>query len=152
MSEYWTRQFGTVEYGEDAVIEFPDGLPAFESDKRFVLLERPETGPLLFLQSLVHPELCFLALPVECIDRHYRIDLGPEDRAALGMEPAADGVETGPLLCLAVLTVRDNQPPTANLMAPVVIHRLSRRGRQIIQYESAYSFEHVLETGQEGGC
>jgi flagellar assembly factor FliW len=152
MSEYWTRQFGTVEYGEEAVIEFPDGLPAFESDTRFVLLERPETGPVQFLQSLVHAELCFLALPVAFIDGEYRLKLGAEDRAALGIRPGEESLETERLLCLAILTVREQEPPTANLMAPVVIHRQNRRGRQVIQYDSQYSFEQLLDAGKESGC
>ena len=41
-------------------------------------------------------------------------------------------------------------PATANLMAPVVIHRRTRRARQIIQYDSEYHFEHPL--GGEDTC
>lgn len=138
-----TPRFGTVEYGEDAVVEFEEGLPAFESDTRFVLIEPPETAPVVFLQSIVHPELCFTTAPAACIDHNFRLKAAESD-----LEPI--GGLAGDLLCLAILTLRDDHPPTANLLAPVVIHRRTRRGRQVIQYDSGYLFEHPL-TG-EASC
>ena len=135
-----TRRFGKVEYGDDAVVEFAEGLPAFEADTRFVLIEPPETAPVVFLQSIVHPELCFTTAPAVCIDHNFRLKAAETD-----LEPI--GGPTGDLLCLAILTLRDGHPPTANLMAPVVIHRRTRRGRQVIQYDSGYQFEHPL-TGE----
>lgn len=59
-----TSQFGTIEYAEEAVLVFPAGLPGFEFCRRFVLLEQPALSPLVHLQSLEVPDLCFLALPV----------------------------------------------------------------------------------------
>ena len=136
-----TPRFGMVEYGEDSIVEFAEGLPAFESDTRFVLIERPETAPLMFLQSLVHAELCFTAVPAVCVDPEFRLQPMEGDLDAIG------GV-TEDLLCLAVLTLGENRPATANLMAPVVIHRRTRKARQVIQYDSGYRFEHPL-AGEE---
>lgn len=134
-----TPRFGRVEYNEDAVVEFEEGLPAFEQDTRFVLIERAETYPVVFLQSLVHPELCFTTVPAVCIDAQFRLQAAPEDLALVG-GMAED------LLCLAILTLREDRP-TANMMAPVVIHRRTRKARQMIQYDSGYLFEHPLGGG-----
>lgn len=138
-----TPRFGTVEYGEDAVVEFAEGLPAFEADTRFVLIEPPDTAPVVFLQSLVHPELCFTTVPAVCVDREFRL------RAVEGDLEMIGGLAED-LLCLAILTLREDRPATANLMAPVVIHRRTRKARQVIQYDSGYLFEHPL--GGEGAC
>lgn len=138
-----TPRFGKVEYGEEAVVEFAEGLPAFETDTRFVLIEPPETSPVVFLQSLVHPELCFTTAPAVCIDKEFQLKVTDAELEPIG-GAAAD------LLCLAILTLREGRPPTANLMAPVVIHRRTRKARQVIQYDSGYSFEHPL--GGEGAC
>ncbi len=138
-----TPRFGKVEYGEEAVVEFTEGLPAFETDTRFVLIEPPETAPVVFLQSLVHPELCFTTAPAVCIDKGFRLKAAEADLEGIGGS-APD------LLCLVILTLREDRVPTANLMAPVVIHRRTRRARQVIQYDSGYLFEHPLSG--EGAC
>ena len=140
-----THRLGTVEYSEESVLEFPVGLPAFDSDTRFILVERPDLAPVIFLQSLVHADLCFFAVPAECVDPSFTLRAPDEELALLG--DAAPN--PGDLLCLALLTFREEQPPTANMMGPVVIHRGTRRGRQIIQYDSGYSFEYPLEAQEE---
>lgn len=133
-----SRQFGMIEYTPDAVVEFPEGIPAFENENRFVLIEQPESAPLIFLQSLSNPDLSFASLPVNCVDPDYRLNLTPEDFQFLGSSAKEEEV-----LCLVILTV-DKSSPTVNLMAPIVIHRQTRRARQIIQFDSGYSFRHPL--------
>lgn len=66
-----TRLFGALEYEESWVVSFPFGLPGFEQETRFVLLERPVWSPIVFLQSLHRPALCFLAAPVAVLDPNY---------------------------------------------------------------------------------
>lgn len=135
-----SRQFGTIEFTPEAVVEFPGGMPAFELQTRYVLIERPDSAPLIFLQSLDDPELCFVTLPVGCIDASYRPKLEPDDFDALGMENHDDQE----VLCLAILTIPPQGPPTVNMKAPVIIHRRTRRARQVIQFESSYSFRQEL--------
>ncbi|HLK22015.1 MAG TPA: hypothetical protein VKT81_23865, partial [Bryobacteraceae bacterium] len=65
MAQIETQYFGTMTYREESVFDFPVGLPAFLNEKRFVPIESPEHSPLLFLQSMLQPSLCFLALPIQ---------------------------------------------------------------------------------------
>ena len=60
-----SKNFGIVECEAGFVITFPRGLPGFESETLFVSVERESSKPVLFLQSLVTPQLCFITLPVE---------------------------------------------------------------------------------------
>ncbi len=119
-------------------LEFPDGLPAFETQKRFRLTESAEREPLLFLESEANPELSFLLLPVAAIDPDYRLALSAEDRETLG-----DGAESH-FVCLAVITAAEDSPPTANLLAPIVVNPASLRAVQAVRSDRNYSHIHPL--------
>jgi len=140
-----TKYFGTMAYAEESVYDFPSGLPAFEEHRRFVLIEQPEHAPLVFLQSLLKPELCFLAFPILVVDRDYQLGIAEEDRAALELEPDRQPELGTEALVLTLVALRDNFPPTANLMAPIVINLKTRRGLQAIRHDSLYSHQHPIE-------
>ena len=142
-----TKYFGTLSCREEAVFEFPDGLPAFEEEKRFVLIEMPENAPLVFLQSLAQPGLCFLAFPILVVDRDYRLAVSAEDLAALELEPGRPPKLGSDVLVLALISLHDGFSATANLMAPIVVNLKTRRGLQAIRQDSLYSHQHPLEPG-----
>jgi flagellar assembly factor FliW len=143
-----TPHFGSLEYTEDRVLEFPHGIPAFESERRFLALERPETAPVIFLQSLSRSELVFMTLPVSLVEPGYRGAIPPEDLEALGLEAGRPPEEGREVLSLAIITVDENRSATANLMAPVVVNLSTRRAVQSVQPDSGYSPRHPLP----GGC
>lgn len=116
-------------------LEFPHGIPAFETERRFRLIERE---PLLFLESATNPALSFLLLPVALIDPHYQLALTVEDRETL------DASAESHLLCLAVITAAEDSPPTANLLAPVVVNLDRGRAVQAVRSDAAYSHKHPL--------
>jgi flagellar assembly factor FliW len=117
-------------------------MPAFEAERRFRLRDRK---PLLFLESETNPELSFLLLPVALIDPDYRLALSTEDRATL------DASSDSSLLCLAVVTAAEDSPPTANLLAPVVVNLDSKRAVQAVRSDAVYSYKHPL-LAEEGLC
>jgi flagellar assembly factor FliW len=137
-----TEHFGAIEYWPDQVIRFPEGLPAFEEEREFLLIEQPATLPVVFLQSLRRPELAFITLPAALVEPSFRLAAAPEDLEALGLEGEAEPGAS--LLCLAIVTIPENGPPTANLMAPVAINLKARLGRQVIQTAGPYSYQHPL--------
>jgi len=140
MPEIVTRQFGSLSYSETAIIEFPVGLPGFENGHRFVLVERSASAPLVFLQNIELPELCFCAAPVEAIDPKYQLAMTEEDERLLGA--------SGAPLCLAILSQAPGGSPvgswTANLLAPVVIDLPSRRAVQAVRADTRYSHVHPV--------
>jgi len=138
-----TKQFGPIEYDEPAVVHFPRGLPAFEDQTRFLLIEQEETAPVVFLQSLVKTELVFLTLPARLVDPEFRLQLQEEDCEILGLDPAAEPRHGDGVIALSILTVRDGVV-TANLLAPVVIGARMRHGLQVIQTDSGYRVDQPL--------
>jgi flagellar assembly factor FliW len=116
-------------------LDFPHGIPAFETQTRFRLTDRE---PLLFLESETNPGLSFLLLPVALIDPDYRLALSPEDREIIG----ASGESR--LMCLAVITAAEDSPPTANLLAPVVINLDNGRAVQAVRSDAVYSHKKAI--------
>ncbi|MGB9605535.1 MAG: flagellar assembly protein FliW [Bryobacteraceae bacterium] len=151
---FQTRHFGLIEYGWEAVFHFPAGLPGFEDEHEFVALEQAHVRPIVFLQSLRRPDLCFITLPVQTIEPGYRLSLSAEELRLLEL-PAERQPELGrEVLCLAIVAVAEGQPPTANLLAPVVINLANRRAVQAIMSDSGYSHRHPLPVpaGEESVC
>lgn len=145
-----TKHFGAVEYEEKSALEFPRGLPGFVERRRFLPLHQPENDPLVFLQSLEEPDLCFVTVPVLVVDPNYRLEIAAEDRAAIGLPP-------GPLrigehvLCLAVLSLRE-EGPTANLLAPVVGNLATGKCVQAVAAGSEYALRHPLCAAEAVAC
>jgi len=145
MNQIATKYFGQLGYSEDSVVEFPDGIPGFEDQRGFLVVQQPPTKPLVFLQSLTTPELCFIAVPVQAACPSYRLSISPEDLEALGLPTAMQPSIGRDVLCLTIISIAEDASITANLLAPLVINLQTRRGRQPIMLESDYSHRHPLD-------
>jgi flagellar assembly factor FliW len=146
-----TNYFGTISYAPGAALDFPRGLPGFEERRRFLALSFEDRQPLVFLQSLEDPGLCFITLPVLAIDPQYRLAVAHEDRQLIGLaagKPLRIGEDVA---CLAVLSIRESGP-TANLLAPVVINLRTQQAVQAVAAESGYSHRHVLVPDEAAVC
>lgn len=147
-SRPWRRQlrtkfFGEIECSADEHLEFPQGLPGFEQHRQFVLLDQPATRPLVFLQSVEEQDLCFAALPLQKIAPECQIHLTPEEAAQLDAPVSDQELLAQQFLQLAFVSLNEGGP-TANLLAPVVIHVATRRGMQLIQWESGLSSQQPI--------
>lgn len=143
MPSVQTRYFGEMAYTEDAVIRTPQGVPGFESEPGFLLIQLPGQYPLVYLQSMQSPDLCFPALPVRVADPAYELEISDEDSRVLG-------TSTQPkighdVLCLALLAAEESNSTTANLMAPLVVHIGTRVGVQCLNAAADYLCRHPLE-------
>lgn len=142
-----TRRFGALTYEEPSVLSFPFGLPGFEQETRFALVEQPQLAPVVYLQSLRSPELCFLAAPVRALDAAYSLRMTREDLERLELDAARQPVQGSEVLCLALLCASENGPLTANFLAPVVVNLASRVALQAVRPDARYSHRHLLAAG-----
>jgi len=134
-----TGEFGQLTYTEEDVLVFPVGLAGFEEYTHFLRRQPPALAPFEVLLSLDWAGLRFYALPVDLVVSDYQLSLGPQERALLVL-----GAEDRPSHCLVLLAWPENEPPTVNLLAPVVLNQTARRGLQVIQFDSQYSCRHPL--------
>ncbi len=144
MSKCLTKYHGEIEYSENDIVQFESGPFGFESNSRFLLLVRPAMKPIVFLQSLSTPALCFLTLPILVVDRNYRLTVGTDDRRAAMLPMDRQPVIGDDVLCLAIVTLQQGLPATANLMAPVVVNLGNRKAVQAISSEGSYSHRHLF--------
>jgi flagellar assembly factor FliW len=144
-----TTYFGDLDYLPESYIEFPFGIPGFDSHTRFLFVEQPQSHPLVFVQSLSAPDLCFIAVPVQIIDPDYRLEMAPEDLAALRLPPDRQLRIGEDVVCLTLITVEEQAPPTANLRSPLVVNLKRRIAVQVIHPDAAYSFRHAIGPREE---
>ncbi|HEY6392719.1 MAG TPA: flagellar assembly protein FliW [Bryobacteraceae bacterium] len=148
-----TKYFGPLPYRAESVFNFPAGLPSFDEERSFVPIELPESSPLIFLQSLARPSLCFLTLPILVVDRGYRLAVSSEDLAELDLDPDHQPELARDVLVLALVSLHDGFSATANLMAPIVVNLNTRRALQAIRRDSAYSHQQAISLpAQETAC
>ena len=145
-----TKYFGPAGFEESSVLEFPAGLPGFEEQRRFLPLRQPGHEPLVFLQSIETPDLCFVAMPANAVDPGYQLEVSEPDLELLGLDPAQQPAIGAEVLCLAILTIAESGV-TANLLAPVVIHLKNSRAVQAIAPGLRYSHCHPVQTA-EAAC
>ncbi len=144
-----TKYFETIAYDAASVVDFPAGLPGFENERRFLFLQQPAHEPLVFLQSLNNPDLCFVALPAAAIDPAYELDIEEADLDLLGVAPGA-GTDRE-LLKLGLITVAETGV-TANLRAPIVINTANLHAVQAIAPTPCYSHRHPVGEVWEPVC
>jgi flagellar assembly factor FliW len=147
MPKAFSRHFGAIEYLSGDEFAFPNGLPGFPCETTFLPVEIPEQLPLLYLQSLRTPDLCFVALPARCIVADYELSPNAEDLAFIGLGP--DAKPDSEMLCLALVCFGEDGTVSANLRAPIIISVKNRTGVQMIQTEDRYPIRFPLEPERE---
>lgn len=126
-----TRDFGEEEISEKVIIDFPNGVYAFEENKRFVLLSPcGEDKYPMWLQSVDNPNLCFIVFDPREFVPDYSVELDKETKELL----KADGAELD-LLCMAVVP-DEYINTTLNLKSPIVINSEVKKGVQVIAAEN----------------
>lgn len=136
-----SKAFGALDYQQADVIEFPQGLVGFESHRHFLAIDRPQTKPLVFLQSIEQPDLFFVTIPPALVEPGYQLQLLDEHLAALGLSETS----SGEFLVLSVVCLPDSGTATANLLGPLVIHCPSGKGVQAVRDDRRYSALHPIE-------
>ncbi|HEX7795982.1 MAG TPA: flagellar assembly protein FliW [Vicinamibacterales bacterium] len=122
------------------VVEFPSGIPGFESHRRFVLIASAELSPLGCLKAVDASDVSFLVLDPRLLFFNYDLTLSEFERARIG----ADAGE--PLLWLAIVTITEKEA-TANLRAPVVINPSKMIGCQLIRDNDQYPVRFAINLG-----
>lgn len=136
------KQLGSdSESNHSKAIHFPDGLPAFERVKNFVVVGNEEEAPFLWLQSTDNPNLAFIIIDPFLIHPEYRPDISDEDVKFLEIDDPTDA------FVLAIVNIRNgnDQEVTANLISPIVINWKKRLAKQVIlRNHLDYSVRHII--------
>lgn len=121
-----TLQFGEVEFTEDKVVNFPNGLFGFEELKKFLFIYQ-ETNYFYWLNSIDSPEIAFPMFGIRAIDEKFPQE---NDSEAFGI----------------VNLNKDPLQITINLKAPVYINQDEKTGFQKIIDTDNYPVNYNLFT------
>lgn len=136
-----SRYFGAIAFADEDVLSFPRGLPAFEEERRWLLLDDGESS----VRWLLSAEDEGPALPVtapEALMPDYSARIPEDDMELVG----ASDSDRPDLALLIVLCVPETAPwnMTANLRAPILVNLRTRRAVQVIALNEEYPVHHPL--------
>ena len=115
------------------VIEFEDAVPGLPGMSRCVLVQLDEGGALYRLRSVIDPDLQLVVAAPAVFFADYAPEIDDDTAASIGLSDADDA------LLLVVVTVGASLlESTANLLAPIVVNRVTRRGVQVLQSDGAH--------------
>lgn len=134
--------YGMVEYQEEDLLIFRDGIFGFPKLTRYLLLRmNDEDDSILLLLSVEESKVVFVLINPFFLTPDYSPVLAPEELACLESE------DSGELSYYAICVVQnDYLENTVNLKCPLVINPKTRHGIQVILKDSAYGYRHKLRS------
>ncbi len=128
-----TKYLGEQVVAEEKILSFPQGLPGFQDEKSFVLLDVPGNDVLQILQSLQTTALAFIVTNPHTIYQSYRFSLDEATMEVLQIEKESD------IVILSIMTIQEPfSNSTINLKAPIIMNAKARLGKQIILNQDDY--------------
>jgi len=115
-----------TKFDPNTMIHFPNGLPGFESCKRFKIVHSDKNPIIVWLQSIDDPTIEFSLADPDLLKVTYDLTLTDEENNTLQLE-AGDGLKTAVLLSQQEQNdISDQSGILANFKSPIVIN-LSKR-------------------------
>ncbi|HLR74578.1 MAG TPA: flagellar assembly protein FliW [Virgibacillus sp.] len=136
-----TKYVGDVTVESDKIIHFKSGLPGFNDETEFVLLQLPGTPAEAFqtLQSIKTPDLAFVVANPYQFYQDYEFRLDHSIVEYLKIQDEKD------VLILTIVTLKSPfENSTINLKAPLIINSTRKRGKQYILNEEDYPTKAAL--------
>ncbi|WP_154484004.1 flagellar assembly protein FliW [Anaerosalibacter bizertensis] len=144
-----TRNFGEIEIDESSIINFPNGIPGFEKEKRYIIINNPDKeNPFQWLQSVDNQDLAFVVINPFFVKVDYDIVLPESAIETLKIKDEED------VALYTIVVIPENiEEMTTNLSGPIVVNVKEKLGKQIVLDDSRYSTKHYIfkkELNSEG--
>lgn len=137
-----TSTWGQLDINEEAVYQFPKGIPGFEEETAFAVIALEE-GPFSYLQSLKSDSLVFLLADPFSFYADYEFELPDTDAEELEIEDS--------VWVRSIVTLKEQvEESTLNLLAPIVMNPQKRMGKQVVLIKTAYQTKQTLWNSIQG--
>ena len=145
-----TKYFGEIEFEDNKIILFKEGIPGFRELTKYIIIEDPEET-FVYLQSVENGDISFMTMNPYMLKSDYIIDIKQSYIDSLG------GGDTESFLVTVIANIKDDfKEATVNLVAPIIIQSETQLGMQIILEETKYTTKHkikeLLLEKEEGIC
>jgi flagellar assembly factor FliW len=141
-----TTRFGQIEVPDTSLVTLRAGMVGFPKDSVYAWIPHKSSEDIAWIQSVHTPALAFPLLNAIRVGNDY-----PEvsvaaiaEQAGLSFDDAAD------LALLVVLSAPPGEPPTVNLMAPVILNSVTRMGAQVVLQGSRFHVARLERRSPEG--
>ncbi len=134
-----TERFGELTFDISEALIFPEGIPGFEDDNRWIIVG-DDDSLIKWLQSCTSPEVALPVIPALQVFPGYRISLSLSDSDKLGKSNFSD---IGILLVVSV-PVGNPGAVSVNLKAPILVDKETRRGYQFVVLNENYTIDTPL--------
>jgi len=133
-----STRFGTIQIREDAVLEFPEGLPGLRG-QRWAFVAKTDDSPFYWLHSVDHADMAVPVTSPWLFFSDYEVRVPEDEARSLGLNDPSDAY----IVCVVRATER-LADFTVNLAGPLIINADSRVGRQVLNDAGGYSVRHPL--------
>lgn len=136
--EVSTKYFSNIQYNEDEVIYFKNGLFGFENFKKYLLIRFDNNNNnLICLQSIEEESIAFVMINPYNFINDYNLSLSEEDFKQLQVDDITN------ILVYNICVLNDDiSKSTANMKCPIVINPQTRNAKQLILEDSSYEFKY----------
>ena len=135
--KFISNHLGELEFDDDQIIFFDEGLLGFEHLTKFLVVNLEETLPFGWLVSLEESMIAFPIIDPVNIISDYTIQLDKENTFA--------GFIKSPESNIVYNIVNfSNDVPTINLKGPLIINERERCGKQMVLNDDKYSVQHRI--------
>lgn len=136
-----TKYGGEIIIDQSHIIQFPAGIPGFEEEKEFVLMNMSHVGNVAFqaLQSIQTPSLSFIVIDPYVFTNTYEFTLDDATIERIIIKDIED------ITVRLIVTVHTSfKESTLNLKAPIVINTREKKGKQFIIETNEYATKSPL--------
>jgi flagellar assembly factor FliW len=131
-------RFGNIEFDENELVTFSEGLIGFPTLNHFIVIPHKPDSPFHWLQSVEEPGLAFLTVDPTGLVNNYSPTISDGDAKSI----ALTNPEQAAVLVTASIPNGDPSKMTVNLVAPIVVNTQTRKGKQVVLEGEAYTIRY----------
>lgn len=140
-----TEYMGAVDYTEEEIIQFPNGIYGFPGSNRYIIVGTMTAEfPFIWLQSIDEMDVSFVLTNPFLFAEGYDFELSESALQLLKLQ-AVEDVE----VLTTVIVKEEIQESTINLKSPIIVNRKERVAAQIVLDED-YPFKYFLFKNKDG--
>lgn len=133
-----TTRFGVINYTEDDLYYFENGIPGFKDEKSYLLIT-VEESPFMYLQSVTTEAMSFIVASPFDFFKQYEFTLPANILEELKLADETD------VKIVNIVNIKDElTSATINLGAPIVLNTKDRLAMQYILADGRYAIHQPL--------
>ncbi|KAA3615501.1 MAG: flagellar assembly protein FliW [Calditrichaeota bacterium] len=133
------KRLGEITYRDEDIITLPQGLLGFEKRKNYVVIDREDYYPFVWMINTDDPNTSFVMVNPLLFHQEYNPNVTKRDLNEIEIDNPQS------LLMYVIITLKpDASQSTANLRAPILINIAKKLGKQLVLLDDQYSTKHRI--------